>query len=144
MLIIKAEKTHIDDMAELANALWGENPQILINEFVKNISKDDIAYFIKVVEDRPVAFAHCQLRYDYVEGTNSSPVGYLEGIFVKEDFRLRHIASELIEICEKWSKGHGCTEFASDCELDNRGSMEFHLKNGFEEMNRVICFRKSL
>lgn len=27
------------------------------------------------------------LRYDYVEGTNSSPVGCLEGVFIKEEFR---------------------------------------------------------
>ncbi len=26
--------------------------------------------------------AQSQLRYDYVEGTESTPVGYLEGIFV--------------------------------------------------------------
>ena len=67
----------------------------------------------------PVGFAECQLRYDYVEGTDSSPVGYLEGIFVKEEFRHRGFAKEILAECEKWTKEKGCTEFASDCELDN-------------------------
>lgn len=32
-------------------------------------------------------FANVSLRYDYFGGTDFSPVGYLEGIFVKEAFR---------------------------------------------------------
>ena len=38
----------------------------------------------------------------------------------------------------------GCTEFASDCELDNTDSLRFHLHAGFEEAGRIICLRKSL
>ena len=38
----------------------------------------------------------------------------------------------------------GCREFASDCELDNEVSLKFHLKVGFAEANRIICFTKQL
>lgn len=38
----------------------------------------------------------------------------------------------------------GCTEFASDCELDNEASLAFHLKMGFAEANRIICFTKRI
>ena len=41
-----------------------------------------------------------------------------------------------------WAKEQGCTEFASDCELTNTVSQEFHKKLGFEEANRVVCFVK--
>ena len=44
-------------------------------------------FFIKYVQGTPVGFAQCQLRYDYVEGTGTGTVGYLEGIFVKEEYR---------------------------------------------------------
>ena len=91
-----------------------------------------------------IAFAQCQLRYDYVEGTNSSPVGYLEGIYVEPMYRKQGIAKKLLEECEKWSLKKGCTEFASDCELNNSISFNFHLSVGFEEANRIICFRKKL
>lgn len=143
-MIIETKSNHIEDMINLASVLWDEDYDILKSEIEENILKDNAVYFMKMVNGNPVAFAHCQLRYDYVEGTDSSPVGYLEGIFVKEDYRLKHIAAELIKECEQWSKDKGCTEFASDCELDNEGSKALHLKSGFEEMNRIICFRKTI
>jgi len=89
-------------------------------------------------------FAQCQLRTDYVEGTDSSPVGYLEGIFVENEYRKLGYAKELLSECEKWAKEKGCTEFASDCELVNEESLHFHLSMGFEEANRIICFRKGI
>lgn len=41
-------------------------------------------------------------------------------------------------------KVSGGLEFASDCELDNEDSLKFHLKMGFVEANRIICFTKRL
>ena len=37
-----------------------------------------------------------------------------------------------------------CREFASDCELSNLESLAFHLRLGFVEANRIICFTKKL
>ncbi len=34
-------------------------------------------------------------------------------------------------------------EMASDCELQNTDSLKFHLAMGFEEANRIICFKKN-
>lgn len=79
-----------------------------------------------------------------MEGTDSSPVGYLEGVFVKDGCRKKGIGKQLINQCEEWAKNKGYQEFASDCELNNEESLKFHLKVGFEEANRIICFRKNL
>ena len=87
-----------------------------------------------------VAFMSLSLRHDYVEGTDSSPVGYLEGIYVKPDFRKSGIAAEMVEFAKEWVVSKGCTELASDCELDNEDSRLFHSKIGFEEANRIVCF----
>ncbi len=95
-------------------------------------------------DGKPIVFSQCQLRHDYVEGTGSSPVGYLEGIFVSEGYRARGYAAELLSECEKWAREKACTEFASDCELDNADSFRFHMALGFAEANRIICFRKDL
>jgi aminoglycoside 6'-N-acetyltransferase I len=46
--------------------------------------------------------------------------------------------------CEQWAKEKGCSEFASDCELDNEVSRQFHINLGFNEANRIICFTKKL
>ena len=91
-----------------------------------------------------MGFAQCQLRHDYVEGTDSSPVGYLEGIYVIPSCRHRGIAGVLLAACERWAVKMGCTEFASDCELDNLESLAFHKSAGFTEANRIICFTKKL
>ncbi|MFR8975649.1 MAG: hypothetical protein ACLVG9_06585 [Eubacteriales bacterium] len=47
-------------------------------------------------------------------------------------------------MCENWARQRGCKEFASDCELDNNGSFQFHIHSGFREANRIICFTKQL
>lgn len=77
-------------------------------------------------------------------GTKTTPVGYLEGIFVSENCRNRGYARELLGACESWAREKGCTEFASDCEIDNAGSLRFHMAMNFTEANRIICFTKRL
>ncbi|MBO5032373.1 MAG: GNAT family N-acetyltransferase [Lachnospiraceae bacterium] len=144
-MIRKAQKEDAAILAELAVQMWKENSiQELAEDFSGIISKDDAEVFIKYLQDAPVGFAQCQLRHDYVEGTETTPVGYLEGIFIKEEFRHKGFAEELLNECEKWAKEKGCREFASDCELDNKISMQFHLSMGFNEANRIICFTKEL
>lgn len=132
-------------VAELAILLWPDNEiNALEKELVEYITLNKGAIFICFDETNPVGFAQCNLRNDYVEGTESSPVGYLEGIFVKIEHRKRGIAKKLLAQCEYWAKGQGCSEFASDCELNNTDSLKFHLQLGFEEANRIICFKKKL
>ena len=132
-------------LAELAVQMWDSHTvDELEAEFMETLHDDRSAFFIKYVDELPIGFAQCGLRSDYVEGTESSPVGYLEGIFVKADYRNHGYATELLSACEVWAKNMGCTEFASDCELDNLGSLKFHIAMGFEEANRIICFKKRI
>lgn len=139
----KAEDAGI--LADLAIQMWTDHdPEDMAKEFRELVKNEEAACFIKYMDNKPVAFAQCQLRHDYVEGTESSPVGYLEGIFVSEGYRKKGYAAQLLAACEKWAKEKGCREFASDCELDNADSLGFHMALGFEEANRIICFRKDL
>lgn len=132
-------------VSALALRLWPEHtPQELDNEFSSILASISSAVFLYFVQSEPVAFAQCQLRHDYVESTQSSPIGYLEGIFVAQDHRRQGIATALLMRCEQWAKSRGCKEFASDCELENADSLRFHLRAGFSEVNRIICFVKKL
>ena len=132
-------------MAKLAQMMWTETTlEDLAAEFKEIIGREDSAVFLLSLEGQEVGFAQCQLRHDYVEGTDTSPVGYLEGIFVLPTYRKRGHARELLARCEAWAKERGCSEFASDCELDNEVSLAFHMKMGFVEANRIICFKKAL
>lgn len=144
-MIKRARIEDTEVLADLAIQMWPDHvPEDLTEEFRQLVMNDDTVCFIKYVDDKPIAFAQCQLRRDYVEGTKSSPVGYLEGIFVAEGYRKQGFAAELLSECERWAREKGCTEFASDCELDNADSIRFHMALGFEEANRIICFRKDL
>ena len=144
-MIKRADSEDAGALAALAIQMWTDHdPDELGEEFRELIKNEDATCFLKYAGGRPVAFAQCQLRHDYVEGTDSSPVGYLEGVFVSEGYRRRGVAAQLLAECENWAKEKGCAEFASDCELDNVDSLRFHMAAGFAEANRIICFRKEL
>ena len=144
-MIKKATKGDCRILAEMAVQMWDSHTaQEIEAEFSETLNDKNAAFFIGYAGDLPVGFAQCGLRKDYVEGTESSPVGYLEGIFVKADYRKQGYAKKLLAACESWAKDLGCTEFASDCDLDNAGSLQFHIAMGFTEANRIICFTKRI
>lgn len=141
----KVSMDNLKDLVNLALELWPHHSaEELKAEFEETLAKDDAVFFLEYDGSLPVGYAQCQLRYDYVEGTSASPVGYLEGIFVSEPYRKKGIARQLLTACEGWAKEKGCTEFASDCELTNTQSLRFHQSTGFEEANRIICFAKKI
>ena len=140
-MVRKATYQDIPIISSLMAALWPHHSTAEMAEEAAAILRNpNCAIFL--AED--FGFAQVGLRHDYVEGTESSPVGYLEGIYVAEQYRHRGLARQLLTACESWAKEKGCREFASDCELDNTQSLEFHLKAGFMEANRIICFTKKL
>lgn len=137
-----------DDLSEvvrLALLLWPDaGEKALADEMASYIGSARARLFLAREGASAVGFAQCQLRRDYVEGTSTSPVGYLEGVFVEDPSRRRGAARALLSACEEWASACGCREFASDCELGNEGSRAFHLASGFQEANRIICFRKDI
>ncbi len=144
-MIRRAQPADAAAVAALALQLWPDHTQQeLREEFEPMLAEKEAAVFLAYAGETPVGFAQCQLRHDYVEGTSSSPVGYLEGIFVAANHRRTGYAGALLKACEGWAREMGCREFASDCELDNEDSLRFHLKMGFAEAGRIICFQKAL
>lgn len=144
-MIRKADREDVRILGELASCLWpNHTAEEMEAEMEELLKQEKTAAFLAFAGDLAVGFAQCGLPCDYVEGTESSPVGYLEGIYVAEKARGSGIAGRLLSACEEWAKEKGCTEFASDCELSNEGSYGFHLHMGFQEANRIICFTKKL
>lgn len=145
MDIRPAHDTDLPTLIELAAELWpGSAVEALTAEYRQLITSSEARFFLAEEGGSAIGFAHCQLRRDYVEGTDSSPVGYLEGIYVQKAWRCQGVASQLLIACEMWARGRGCSEFASDCELANEASRRFHLRVGFAEAGRIIHFAKKL
>lgn len=144
-MIRKADFDDLNTLTDLALKLWPDQEYADLRDDLTRIMESSVAaFFLAEIDGSPVGFAQCQLRRDYVEGTESSPVGYLEGIYVEPAARGSGVAKALLAACEAWAREMGCLEFASDCELTNSGSLAFHLALGFEEANRIICFTKKL
>ena len=144
-VIRQAEMQDVQTAAALASSLWPDHtPEEMAEEFSSLLDSDNAAIFLCFTSENPIGFAQCQLRHDYVEGTETSPVGYLEGIYVAEGFRRHGVARKLLNACETWAKEKGCTEFASDCELTNITSQCFHQAIGFTEANRIVAYTKKL
>jgi aminoglycoside 6'-N-acetyltransferase I len=92
----------------------------------------------------PLGFIEVAIRSDYVNGTESSPVAFLEGIFVAPEARGRGVARRLVAEAEHWARFLGCSELASDAPLENTSSHAMHAALGFVETERVVFFRKTL
>ena len=105
---------------------------------------DATGVVLALAGDAPIGFAEARRRMEYVNGTRSSPVGFLEAWYVVPGWRGRGVGRALVAWVEAWTRACGCTELASDALLDNRVSLAAHLGCGFEETERVVCFRKPL
>lgn len=144
-MINRLTKENLNNVSQLALMLWPHNQfDDLKLEFNEILNDDHQCSFLFSANQIDVGFAHVSLRADYVEGTETSPVGFLEGIYVLPEYRNCGIARSLITACEQFAKENGCTEFASDCELINIDSILMREKLGFEETNRIVCFKKKI
>ncbi len=106
-------------------------------------SENEICYLVKN-EEMYIGFIHLSIRTNYVEGAAELPVAYLEAIYVKAEYRKTGIGEKLLALVENWAKEKGYSQIASDTELENSASIDFHKKVGFNEANRIVCFIKEL
>lgn len=145
-MIVKVDNSNIENCVILANKLWQDNnKEELLDEFKELLEGENEEVFMYFLEGYGyIGFIQLSLRYDYVEGSCSTPVAYIEGIYVDKPFRRKGIALELVKFAEEWGKDRECKELASDCELDNNLSIDFHNRVGFNEVNRLVCFVKSI
>ena len=93
---------------------------------------------------QPIGFIEGSIRGDYVNGTETSPVGFVEGVYVVPAMRRHGVARRLFEAIGDWARARGCRELASDALLENEASQHAHRALGFKETERVVYFSKPL
>jgi len=91
-----------------------------------------------------LGFIEASVRHDYVNGCKTSPVAFLEGIFVRPAARGKGVARAMVAEAEIWARHRGLSEIASDAPVQNSGSQAMHEALGIAETQRVVFFRKSL
>ncbi|WBW95570.1 aminoglycoside 6'-N-acetyltransferase [Oceanirhabdus sp. W0125-5] len=143
--IVEVQSNDLEDLVGMALDLWPDNTfEGLKEEFNELLETEDDEVFLYQINGENIGFIHVAIRRDYVEGSDSSPVGYVEGIYVKQNYRKQGIARELFAKGEKWALLKGCSQMGSDIEYDNKVSYDFHKNIGFQEANRIICFIKEI
>jgi aminoglycoside 6'-N-acetyltransferase I len=98
-----------------------------------------------VAEDQGTLVGFLELDYrQYAPGTSASPVPFVEACYVEPELRRRGIGRSLFLAAERWARSAGHDEIASDTDLRNPDGIAAHLALGYEEVERVACFRRSL
>ncbi|EJK87770.1 aminoglycoside 6'-N-acetyltransferase [Rhizobium sp. AP16] len=146
MQIKEASLEHLDAWLRLRAELWpSSSMEYHRAELTQILTKENAIAFIACDQTgHAVGFAEATLRHDYVNGCKTSPVLFLEGIYVRREYRRQGVAQSLCRTVADWGRAAGCQEFASDALLDNVESHAFHDALGFEETQRVVYFRKLL
>ena len=145
VLVREATEIDLDDLTALALLLWPDEDEDDLGEAMAEIveSPTQVA-FVAIADGIASGFATASVRADYVEGSDSSPVGYLEGVYTDIEHRRQGIARSLVRAIERWVAMQGCTEFGSDAYLNNAESHAFHRAVGFEEAAQLVAFIKQI
>ena len=99
-----------------------------------------ICRFIANDDGRKIGLVELSLR-NIVDGCLSSPVAYLEGLYLAPDYRGQGVGKEVIKILLSWCTSEGLKELATDTELKNEKAQKFYQSIGFEEVDRVVEYR---
>jgi aminoglycoside 6'-N-acetyltransferase I len=126
-------------------ALWPEGSrEEHVAGMLESLARGHYVRLAVAADGTSAGFIEASRRHDYVNGTATSPVGFLEGVYVVPEHRRQGVARELVAAAAHWAARSGCSEFASDTLLDNSASHAMHRALGFEETERVVYFRRPL
>jgi aminoglycoside 6'-N-acetyltransferase I len=140
-----------NELAAMRASLWPES------QVGKHLREIDEALSTEICGTLPMAifvslddggaltgFLEAGLR-SHADGCDPArPTGYIEGWFVREEFRNRGVGRDLMRAAEEWALSQGCSEMASDALIDNTVSQRAHEALGFEVVDRCVHFRKRL
>ena len=141
------------DRSEWLRLLQGLHPELSeadhvpsIDAFLSNRSIGELipaAVFVAERQDERLGgFLEISIR-NYAEACRGD-TPYIESWYVDDDLRGTGIGRALMDAAERWARDRGFTELASDALLDNSLSHAAHTALGFEEVERIVVFRKPL
>ncbi|HIE0128937.1 TPA: aminoglycoside 6'-N-acetyltransferase [Stenotrophomonas maltophilia] len=142
--IRQATPADVAAWAQLGLGLWPDADDPL-EELAESLADAEGAVFLACLAGgEAVGFAEVRLRHDYVNGTESSPVGFLEGWYVQPQWQGHAVGRALLAAVQAWTRAAGCSELASDSRVEDVQAHAAHRACGFEETERVVYFRMVL
>jgi len=145
MAIVNVDKQNLRQFTELSVMLFpNKSYNELHDVYAKCFAKDSQMGYLYQYGAEYVGMVHLSIRTDYVNGTDTSPIVFVEAIYVLPDYRKKGIGKALLDYAEAIAREKGITQLASDCLIDNHASEVFHKNCGFREEERVICLVKDV
>ena len=145
MVIREIVESDRDDWVRLREALWpgslADHDEETRTFFEKRLRTPVV--FVAEAKDRLVGFLELDFR-KYAPGCTSSPVAFIEGWYVEPESQGQGVGRALIEAAEAYARAAGHHEIASDADIENAEGIAAHIAVGFEEIERIVCFRRSL
>ena len=144
--IVTLKRSQIAEWQRLRTAFW---PHVTSEQHRKEIVDilSDLefnAVYVAVGSERKLhGFIEASLRLT-AEGCHSSPIGYIEGWYVEPEERGKGIGRALLKKAEAWAISNGCKEMASDAESTNELGRAVHEGLGYERVEVLAHYRKSL
>ena len=151
VMVREAQAGDEPELAALMAMLWPEGSMCAHQSDAKELIRTHMSgtlpgsFFVaEGMHGGLTGFVQVGLR-SHADGCDATtPVGFIEGWFVREEFRGAGIGRMLMKAAEDWARGRGCTEMASDALVDNEPSLHAHGALGFEVVDRCVHFRKKL
>jgi aminoglycoside 6'-N-acetyltransferase I len=130
----------------LRQALWPASREEHVADMTSMTANPQryVVFLAHALSNETIGLAEAALRTDPVNGAQSSPVAFLEGLYVVPHARRQGVAAALVAEVSRWARERGCGELFSDALLENQASHAMHRALGFAETERVIFFRKAL
>lgn len=139
-------ESDLSEWLRLRLLLWDELDENGHKGEMVDIIEHSDTQFVAVAdlgEGRLAGFLEASIR-SHVEDCETENVGYLEGWFVEQDHRRSGIGSNLVAYAEDWARHKGCSEMASDAEINNEVSQRAHQHLGYIETSRLVHLKKEL
>lgn len=129
---------------QLRRALWPQCDTALA--VLQQMQEDSGKACFIALDDtgEPAGLIEASVRKEYVNGTSTSPVAFLEAWYVAPQWRGQGIGRRLLDEVSRWASVMGCSELASDTPLDNTGAQAAHAHCGFTETERVVYYTKAI
>ena len=143
---IDITESSFESWFEMGQSLWPDDDHLELRRILKGLMQFPQYKNIIAISDadEPIAFAIFSIRNNYIEGSRSDRVGFVEAIYVKSEHRRQGVAKNLVDLGEAWVLSQGCTEMGSDAYITNIESRIFHQKSGFRETGELVCFIKNI
>jgi aminoglycoside 6'-N-acetyltransferase I len=153
VLIRPARPSDLDQVARMCEALWPASSaeehrqelRLLLEGKADQVLAMPLTILVaEAICGKLVGFVEVDLR-SHADGCNpAQAVGYIEGWYVVEEYRVRGVGRKLIAEAERWARSHCCIEMASDALINNEVSQRAHEVLGYEVVDRCVHYRKRL